>query len=313
MAESYRWKSTDATFYKGLGTVSSINGGLKAIAAWSYDCDKMSIAACTNRHFMFNNLSGVDFIDEKHLLGECVAKGQLIKTADNKSSTKKTWAMEQLVLGLNIFIDDRWYAKHVSNRDDGFFQRAPFQSLMFYYTVFWLIERHDLTDCSVEVFMELKEQLGLGWLTRGECELMRVHFQKTIAAHIIPRRHGKTAFSKIMIGLSLALFPRAKFRLVYCAHNRALPKDMYTSVVSIINSVKAEYNHQQQLWRSAQKHLGHVSGDKLRPCYKLSYAVDVDKREVTCYFTPIVGDQTVYANTCRCVCYQQNQVCAIKS
>ena len=298
-------------FYKGIGHIYKHNDGMLAIVASACDFDKTNVKSHSNKRVTCGSMNELDltpFRDRMRLLQNGQEEHHRICT------TREALLKQQLVSSLTLFTQPNWYAQHVGaikssvHSTEVKFHRAPFQSLMFYHAVFWLIQRYELENEVVDIFMDVKHQFGLTYLSGFECLEMYKRYNKKVTVHIIPRRHGKTAFTKTMLGLMIALFPHAKLKMVYCAHNAALPTDMLSAVYNIVESTQKTFNQTQLTRQKALRQLGHVQQHRLPPAYKLSCTVNQQHREISCTFTPFTGSKPVFTNTCKFICYSKDKV-----
>lgn len=298
------------TFYKGIGNIYTRNDGLLAIVASSCDFDKTNTKSVSNKHLTCGSLNEIDLTSFSQRLPHREHR----QTHEGMCFTREELRKQQLVSSLTIFAQPHWYAQHVGavkssvHSDEVIFYRAPFQSLMFYHTVFWLIERYGLENDVVSIFLDVKHHFGLSYLSCYECLEMYKRYNKKVTAHIIPRRHGKTAFTKIALGLMIALFPFADLKLVYIAQNAALPKDVLSAVNSIVQSTERTFNQTQLLRQNALRQLGHVQQQHLPPSFKLNLVVNQQHREIICTFSSSKTPNVKYTNSCKFICYSKNRV-----
>ncbi len=223
---------------------------------------------------------------------------------DEENELKK----QEIIEGFTVLLADEWYISNIGcvrsriYPDWKCFYRAPFQSLMLYHAMFCVIDRYDMMHEAIEILTDIKHLLGWQSLSLYDCEQICKKFNKIVTIHIIPRRHGKTAFTKIMVCLLLALFPRANFKMLYLAQNASLPNDMFRSVEGMVGSIKNKFNRNQQIWQSRMKQIG----AKVKRCYKLEIFSRKQQREVECHFS---DGNIINVNECKCLCYSIDKVC----
>lgn len=170
----------------------------------------------------------------------------------NIMSTKIN-SVERFIYSLMLFRNPNYYIQ-ISNNDtfrkhhhnDIVFQKSPFQQFMFIDTLINILKSSDVTEYADLILMEMKYSLGIPSLTLTQCYQLFRTFNKKLVTHVIPRRHGKTIFTILLIALSLVFFPCAQLKMSYIAHTKHLTNAAYKTIRDIVERVCPVFNDAQK-------------------------------------------------------------------
>lgn len=143
----------------------------------------------------------------------------------------------------------------VGVRGERKFQRLPFQNFMMIDSVSAMINADKLTQHRTQIFMMIKEWLGLGSYTEGKIKALQHRLNVRVVGHNIRRREGKTVGLYANLALMMANYPTALFNGLYTVHTLPATKAAFKSVQRMIpplcdnfNRIQEdEYNHRARM------------------------------------------------------------------
>lgn len=167
--------------------------------------------------------------------------------------------VDKFICSLMLFKNPKWYTqasnsvrRNPHHYNDIVFQKSPFQQFMFIDTLISILLCSDVTEYADLVLMETKYSIGIPSLTLAQCYRLFKTFNKKLVTHIIPRRHGKTIFTILLIALSLIFFPSAQLKMSYIAHTKHLTDSAYKTVKDIVVRLCPIFNETQKMLYESQ-------------------------------------------------------------